>query len=172
MPGLICASIDPLRPWRLRTVSETGLISQKRGLMNGLGLQRARLAGVPIGSAPVFWGLIGNGKVNSMSDFSLSDLEQIVAARAMADPEVSWTARLAAAGMPKAAKKLGEEAVETVIAATSQSRGELIGETADLFYHLLVVLRIANVPLNEVMAELERRTAQSGLTEKAERTAE
>jgi phosphoribosyl-ATP pyrophosphohydrolase len=65
--------------------------------------------------------------------------------------------------MPKAAKKLGEEAVETVIAATSQGRGELVSESADLLYHLLVVLRIGNIPLSEVMAELQRRTAQSGL---------
>jgi phosphoribosyl-ATP pyrophosphohydrolase len=108
----------------------------------------------------------------AMTSFTLADLEQIVAARATADPEQSWTARLAAAGMPKAAKKLGEEAVETVIAATSQTTDELIGETADLLYHLLVVLRIADIPLHQVMAELERRTAQTGLAEKAGRPAE
>jgi phosphoribosyl-ATP pyrophosphohydrolase len=107
-----------------------------------------------------------------MTSFNLADLEKIVAARAAADPAESWTAKLAAAGMPKAAKKLGEEAVETVIAATSQGRGELVGESADLLYHLLVVLRIGNIPLNEVMAELQRRTAQSGLAEKAGRPAE
>jgi phosphoribosyl-ATP pyrophosphohydrolase len=59
-----------------------------------------------------------------------------------------------------------------VIAATSQGRGELVGESADLLYHLLVVLRIGNIPLNEVMAELQRRTAQSGLAEKAGRPVE
>lgn len=107
-----------------------------------------------------------------MTSFTLADLEKIVAARAAADPAESWTAKLASAGMPKAAKKLGEEAVETVIAATSQGRGELVGESADLLYHLLVVLRIGNIPLSEVMAELERRTAQSGLAEKAGRSAE
>ncbi|WP_394691363.1 phosphoribosyl-ATP diphosphatase [Hoeflea sp.] len=107
-----------------------------------------------------------------MTSFNLADLEKIVAERAAADPAESWTAKLAAAGMPKAAKKLGEEAVETVIAATSQGRSELVGESADLLYHLLVVLRIGNIPLNEVMAELERRTAQSGLAEKAGRPAE
>jgi phosphoribosyl-ATP pyrophosphohydrolase len=74
--------------------------------------------------------------------------------------------------MPKAAKKLGEEAVETVIAATAQGRDELVSETADLLYHLMVVLRVADVPLGEVMAELEGRTGQSGLSEKASRTAE
>jgi phosphoribosyl-ATP pyrophosphohydrolase len=107
-----------------------------------------------------------------MTSFNLADLEKIVAARAAADPAESWTAKLAAAGMPKAAKKLGEEAVETVIAATAQGRDELVGESADLLYHLLVVLRIGNIPLNEVMAELQRRTAQSGLAEKAGRPAE
>ncbi|EDQ35275.1 phosphoribosyl-ATP pyrophosphohydrolase [Hoeflea phototrophica DFL-43] len=107
-----------------------------------------------------------------MTSFTLADLEKIVAVRAAADPAESWTAKLAAAGMPKAAKKLGEEAVETVIAATSQGRGELVGESADLLYHLLVVLRIGNIPLNEVMAELQRRTAQSGLAEKAGRPVE
>ena len=107
-----------------------------------------------------------------MTSFSLADLERIVAERALADPDQSWTAKLVAAGMPKAAKKLGEEAVETVIAATSQTRAELVGETADLLYHLMVVLRIADIPLDEVMAELEGRTSQSGLAEKAGRAAE
>ncbi|MEQ8480753.1 MAG: phosphoribosyl-ATP diphosphatase [Hoeflea sp.] len=107
-----------------------------------------------------------------MTTFTLVDLETIVAARAAADPDQSWTAKLAAAGMPKAAKKLGEEAVETVIAATSQGRAELVNETADLLYHLLVVLKIADIPLDQVMAELERRTGQSGLAEKAGRSAE
>lgn len=107
-----------------------------------------------------------------MTRFDLADLERIVGDRALADPGQSWTAKLVAAGMPKAAKKLGEEAVETVIAALSQSRGELVGESADLLYHLLVVLKIADVPLDEVMTELESRTLQSGLSEKAGRTAE
>ena len=107
-----------------------------------------------------------------MSSFTLADLERIVADRASADPAQSWTAKLVAAGMPKAAKKFGEEAIETVIAATSQSRGELVGETADLLYHLMVVLKIADVPLGEVMKELEGRTKQSGLSEKAGRKSE
>ena len=107
-----------------------------------------------------------------MTSFTLSDLERIVSEKSQADPDTSWTAKLVAAGMPKAAKKLGEEAVETVIAATSQTRGELVSETADLLYHLMVVLRIADIPLGEVMNELEGRTAQSGLTEKASRTTE
>ncbi|MBN9032965.1 MAG: phosphoribosyl-ATP diphosphatase [Rhizobiales bacterium 63-7] len=104
-----------------------------------------------------------------MSGFSLSDLETIVAERAKAPPEESWTAKLVAAGQPKAAKKLGEEAVETVIAAIADDRDNLRYEAADLLYHLLVVLKIADIPLAAVLAELERRTGQSGLTEKAGR---
>jgi phosphoribosyl-ATP pyrophosphohydrolase len=104
-----------------------------------------------------------------MSGFSLADLERIVAARAAASPDESWTAKLFAAGQPRAAKKLGEEAVETVIAAISNDRTELTKESADLLYHLLVVLKIADIPLSEVMEELERRTAQTGLQEKASR---
>ena len=72
-------------------------------------------------------------------------------------------------GREKAAKKLGEEAVETVIAAMQGERERIAAESADLLYHLLVVLSIAEVPLADVMAELERRTAQSGLAEKASR---
>jgi len=104
-----------------------------------------------------------------MSEFSLNDLERIVAARAKASPEESWTAKLVAAGQTKAAKKLGEEAVETVIAALAQERKDLTAESADLLYHLLVVLNIAAVPLQDVLDELQRRTGQSGLQEKAGR---
>ena len=104
-----------------------------------------------------------------MSKFSLSDLERIVAARAKASPEESWTAKLVAAGQEKAVKKLGEEAVETVIAALSQDRKHLVSESADLLYHLLVVWNIAGIPLQHVMDELEGRTGQSGLQEKAGR---
>jgi phosphoribosyl-ATP pyrophosphohydrolase len=104
-----------------------------------------------------------------MTTFTLTDLEAIVAKRANASPDESWTAKLAAAGQTKAAKKLGEEAVETVIAAISQDRKNLVDESADLLYHLLVVLKIADIPLEDVLAELERRTAQSGLQEKASR---
>ena len=104
-----------------------------------------------------------------MSDFTLTDLERIVADRAKASPEESWTAKLVAAGQAKAAKKLGEEAVETVIAAVAQERPELVGESADLLYHLVVVLNIAGIPLQDVLDELQRRTVQSGLQEKANR---
>ena len=104
-----------------------------------------------------------------MTDFTLSDLEKIVATRARAAPEESWTAKLVAAGQTKAAKKLGEEAVETVIAALGEDRKNLVDESADLLYHLMVVLNIAAVPLQDVMSELARRTSQSGLQEKANR---
>ncbi|MGN7752796.1 MULTISPECIES: phosphoribosyl-ATP diphosphatase [unclassified Sinorhizobium] len=104
-----------------------------------------------------------------MTDFTLSDLEKIVASRARAAPEESWTAKLVAAGQTKAAKKLGEEAVETVIAAVGEDRKNLVDESADLLYHLMVVLNIAAVPLQDVMSELARRTSQSGLQEKANR---
>jgi phosphoribosyl-ATP pyrophosphohydrolase len=104
-----------------------------------------------------------------MSGFSLYDLERIVAERAMASPDQSWTAKLVAAGQPRAAKKFGEEAVETVIAAISGDRQDLTSEAADTLYHLLVVLKIAGIPLTDVLGELERRTGQSGLQEKAAR---
>ncbi len=105
-----------------------------------------------------------------MSGFSLTDLERIVAERAKASPDESYTAKLIARGMPVAAKKLGEEAVEAVIAAVTNDREHLVAESADVIYHLLVVLKAANIPLDEVMAELNRRTAQSGLAEKAARS--
>ncbi len=104
-----------------------------------------------------------------MSGFTLSDLERIVEERSKASPEESWTAKLFAAGQPKAAKKLGEEAIEAVMAAVTNDRDNLTYEAADLLYHLLVVLKIAGIPLQNVMGELERRTAQSGLQEKASR---
>ena len=105
-----------------------------------------------------------------MSEFTLADLERIVATRAQASPDESWTAKLVCAGQSKAAKKLGEEAVEAVIAAISNDRRNLTDESADLLYHLLVVLKIAGIPLAEVMAVLQARTTQSGLAEKAGRT--
>lgn len=104
-----------------------------------------------------------------MRDFSLTDLEQIVAIRAQARPDESWTAKLVAGGQSKAAKKLGEEAVETVIAAIKDDRENLVYESADLLYHLMVVLKIADIPLKAVLDELQRRTAQTGLSEKASR---
>ncbi len=102
--------------------------------------------------------------------FTLDDLARIVADRAGAGAERSYTAKLLAEGPARAAKKLGEEAVEAAIAAVQGNRAELVREAADVLYHLLVVLRAGGVPLDEVMAELQRRTAQSGLDEKAGRS--
>ena len=104
-----------------------------------------------------------------MAGFSLSDLEAIVAERAKASPEESWTAKLVSKGQNKAAQKLGEEAVEAAIAAVTNNREELVKESADLLYHLLVVLKIAGIPLEDILEELQRRTAQSGIAEKASR---
>jgi phosphoribosyl-ATP pyrophosphohydrolase len=101
--------------------------------------------------------------------FSLQDLEKIVDQRANVTDGSSWTAKLVAKGMPVAAKKLGEEAVETVIAAVGHDNEGLVEESADLLYHWLVVLKIAGVPLSSVLEELERRTATSGIEEKASR---
>jgi phosphoribosyl-ATP pyrophosphohydrolase len=104
-------------------------------------------------------------------EFSLTDLEAIVAARAGSGGSDSWTAKLVAGGQSRAAKKLGEEAVETVIAAIEGDAKALAAESADLLYHLLVVLHVGGVPLSDVLAELQRRTAQSGIAEKASRPA-
>ncbi len=104
-----------------------------------------------------------------MTSFTLQDLARIVAERAAAPAAESYTAKLLADGLAKAAKKLGEEAVEAAIAAVQGDRQNLTAEAADVLYHLLVVLQGANIPLIDVMAELERRTAQSGLAEKAAR---
>jgi phosphoribosyl-ATP pyrophosphohydrolase len=104
-----------------------------------------------------------------MTSFTLTDLEDIVRRRAEAPVTESYTAKLLAGGAEKAAKKLGEEAVEAVITAISGDREALVKEAADVLYHLLVVLRGADVPVAAVMAELESRTRQSGLAEKASR---
>ena len=105
-----------------------------------------------------------------MSDFTLSDLAGIIARRAEAgDSSASYTAGLIAGGVERCARKFGEEAVETVIAALGEDDAALTGEAADVLYHLLVLLRARGIPLASVMAELEQRTRQSGLAEKAGR---
>jgi phosphoribosyl-ATP pyrophosphohydrolase len=105
-----------------------------------------------------------------MSPFTLTDLDAIVAERAGAPATESYTAKLIADGPARPAKKLGEEAVEAAIAAATGDRAGLTAEAADVLYHLLVVLKAAGIPLSDVMAELQRRTAQSGLAEKAGRS--
>ncbi|MCL4674288.1 MAG: phosphoribosyl-ATP diphosphatase [Sphingomonadaceae bacterium] len=101
---------------------------------------------------------------------TLTRLEQTVTARLAADPDTSYVAKLHARGLPVIARKLGEEAVETVIAALSGSREELVGEAADVLFHLTVLLAEKGVPLAAVMAELDRREGVSGLVEKASRS--
>lgn len=100
---------------------------------------------------------------------TLSRLEQTIAQRRTAAAEESYVAQLHARGLPVIARKLGEEAVETVIAALSGERDELVGEAADILFHLLVLLSARDVPLAEVLAELDRREGTSGLVEKAAR---
>ncbi|MGE3870192.1 MAG: phosphoribosyl-ATP diphosphatase [Pseudorhodoplanes sp.] len=102
-------------------------------------------------------------------DFTLADLAARIKERAAAGPEESYTRKLLDKGVAHCAKKLGEEAVETALAAVAQDRAQLIAETADLLYHLMVVLQARGVALSEVEAVLAERTAQSGLAEKAAR---
>lgn len=104
-----------------------------------------------------------------MTKFTLSDLEKIIEHRAAASSEESYTAKLIEKGIAVSSKKFGEEAVETVIAANRGDRIELIKESADVLYHLLVVLHASQISVNDVMGELELRTRQSGLVEKASR---
>jgi len=104
-----------------------------------------------------------------MCAFDLNSLQKRIADRACVDDGSSYTASLVRAGSPRAAKKLGEEAVEVVIAALLQDKAGLIAESADLLYHLSVVWHIADIAPEDVLQELARRTSQSGLEEKAAR---
>jgi phosphoribosyl-ATP pyrophosphohydrolase len=104
-----------------------------------------------------------------MPKFTLADLENRVAERAQADAAQSYTRALLDKGIAHCAKKLGEEAFETAMAAVQEDKGRLIAEASDLLYHLLVVLKARGVTLAEVEAELDKRTVQSGHDEKASR---
>ena len=104
-----------------------------------------------------------------MAAFSIHDLESRLKARAEASAEVSYSRRLLDRGPAHCAKKLGEEAIETVIAALAEDRHRLIAESADLLYHLLVVLQARGIAFAEIEAALAERTVQSGLQEKAAR---
>jgi phosphoribosyl-ATP pyrophosphohydrolase len=99
----------------------------------------------------------------------LSRLEAVIASRRDGDPEASYVARLNRQGLGKIAQKLGEEATETVVAALSQDREALVGEAADLLFHLLVLLGHKDIALADVLAELDRREGVSGIAEKASR---
>ncbi|MBR9844442.1 MAG: phosphoribosyl-ATP diphosphatase [Rhodobacteraceae bacterium] len=100
---------------------------------------------------------------------TLDTLAQTIAARAEADPDSSWTAKLLAKGPEKCAEKFGEEAIEAIIEAVKDNRDGLISESADVLFHLLVMLQSRGVSLDEVLAELARRQGTSGIAEKAAR---
>lgn len=104
-----------------------------------------------------------------MSTFTLQDLAARVRERAQASADVSYTRKLLDKGVSHCAKKLGEEAVETALAAVAEDRERVIAESADLLYHLLVLLEARGIALAEVEAALARRTGMSGLEEKASR---
>jgi phosphoribosyl-ATP pyrophosphohydrolase len=104
-----------------------------------------------------------------MSGFTVHDLEKRVRERAAASADVSYTRKLLDRGVAHCAKKLGEEAVEAVLAAASEDRERVIAESADLIYHLLVVLKARDISLAEVENELATRVKTSGLEEKASR---
>jgi phosphoribosyl-ATP pyrophosphohydrolase len=104
-----------------------------------------------------------------MPTFTLHDLEQRVRDRARESADVSYTRKLLDRGVAHCAKKLGEEAVEAVIAAVGEDKQRMTAEAADVLYHLLVVLHARGVALDEVEAELGARSRQSGLDEKASR---
>jgi phosphoribosyl-ATP pyrophosphohydrolase len=101
---------------------------------------------------------------------TLTRLEATIAQRLTASPDESYVAKLHAKGLAKIAQKVGEEATETVIAALTGDEKELVGEAADLIFHLMVLLAEKGVPLADVLAELDRREGLSGLAEKAART--
>ena len=102
----------------------------------------------------------------------LHSLEKVIDQRRLADPETSYAARLFARGLPTIARKLGEEAVEAVVAALAQDDAALVGESADLLFHLLVLLAERGIALDTVLGELERREGVSGIAEKAARRPE
>jgi phosphoribosyl-ATP pyrophosphohydrolase len=104
-----------------------------------------------------------------MTTFTLADLADRVHERAKAGAADSYTRSLIDRGVPYCAKKLGEEAFETAIAAVQEDKGRLVSEAADLLYHLLVLMEARGVTLAQVEAELDKRTAQSGHAEKASR---
>lgn len=102
----------------------------------------------------------------------LENLEQIINSRAKAASNSSWTAKLLSGGRKRCAQKFGEEAIEAVIAGSTGSKNDLVNESADTIYHLLVLLKANDVSINEVLCELERRQTQSGIAEKASRSRE
>jgi phosphoribosyl-ATP pyrophosphohydrolase len=104
-----------------------------------------------------------------MPRFTVHDLADTIDARAASGGEASYTRKLLDKGAEHCAKKFGEEAVETVIAAVENDRNSLIAESADLLFHLLVLLKSRGVTLGDVEVALSKRTTMSGLEEKASR---
>lgn len=104
-----------------------------------------------------------------MTDFTLADVAAVIASRTEAEPDTSYTARLLQMGPAYCARKFGEESVEAIVAAVEGNPDALIGEAADVLYHLLVVLQVSGVPYEAVLTELEKRRGRSGLVEKAAR---
>jgi phosphoribosyl-ATP pyrophosphohydrolase len=104
-----------------------------------------------------------------MSDDVLDRLIARISLNRFADPSTSYVAKMTAKGRAKIAQKVGEEAVETVIAAMGKDRGEIVGEATDLVFHLALLLVDAGLSFDDIRAELERREGVSGLAEKANR---
>lgn len=100
---------------------------------------------------------------------AIDDLYATVLARRSADPDSSYVARLTAKGRSKIAQKVGEEGLETALAAVGGDRAAVIAESADLLFHLAVLWADCGITPADVSAELERRKGTSGLTEKASR---
>ena len=100
---------------------------------------------------------------------TLNDLFETIKARKTADPSSSWTAQLLSKGPEKCAEKFGEEAIEAIIEAVKGDKAGLTAEAADVIYHLMVMLASRNISLDDVVDELAKRQAKSGIAEKASR---
>ena len=104
-----------------------------------------------------------------MADDTLKQLGAILESRKTADPETSYVASLYAKGLESILKKIGEEATEVIIAANSGQKKAIIHETADLWFHTMVMLSHKGLDISDILSELESRFNQSGLEEKANR---
>ena len=100
---------------------------------------------------------------------TLNDLFETIMARKTADPSSSWTAQLLSKGPEKCAEKFGEEAIEAIIEAVKDDKAGLTAEAADVIYHLMVMLASRDISLDDVVDELAKRQAKSGIAEKASR---
>ena len=98
------------------------------------------------------------------------ELQQLIQSKKDSDPSLSYTAKLFSQGIEEIQKKFGEESIELIIASNQNNRNNIINETADVLYHLLVLLSEKSISLKEVVEELERRSSMSGLEEKANRS--